>query len=116
MQFQVPQFIETEDKIVGPLTLKQFGYIGGAATVVGLLFLVLNFFLWLLIAGIFGAIASARAVRLKWGDPADWQDEALLRVLGLRANDQITTAESLRQATLSIKELAAERVAAWENK
>lgn len=62
------------------------------------------------------AIASARAVRLKWGDPADWQDEALLRVLGLRADDQITTAESLRQAALSIKELAAERVAAWENK
>jgi len=26
MQFQVPQFIETEDKIVGPLTLKQFGF------------------------------------------------------------------------------------------
>lgn len=24
MQFNVPQFIETEDKIIGPLTLKQF--------------------------------------------------------------------------------------------
>jgi hypothetical protein len=30
MQFQVPQFIETEDKIVGPLTLKQFLYIAAA--------------------------------------------------------------------------------------
>ncbi len=29
MQFEVPQFIEIEDKIVGPLTLKQFIYIGG---------------------------------------------------------------------------------------
>ncbi|KKS18363.1 MAG: hypothetical protein UU76_C0023G0006 [Parcubacteria group bacterium GW2011_GWC1_41_7] len=28
MQFQVPQFAETEDKIIGPLTLKQFFYIG----------------------------------------------------------------------------------------
>lgn len=28
MQFQVPQFAETEDKVVGPLTLKQFFYIG----------------------------------------------------------------------------------------
>lgn len=31
MQFQVPQFIEVEDKIFGPLTLKQFIYIAGAA-------------------------------------------------------------------------------------
>lgn len=30
MQFQVPQFIETEDKIVGPLTLKQFLYVAAA--------------------------------------------------------------------------------------
>jgi len=29
MQFQVPQFIEIEDKIFGPLTLKQFIYLGG---------------------------------------------------------------------------------------
>lgn len=34
MQFQVPQFIEIEDKIIGPLTFKQFLFIiggGGAA-------------------------------------------------------------------------------------
>ncbi len=31
MQFQVPQFIEVEDKIFGPLTFKQFIYIGGGA-------------------------------------------------------------------------------------
>jgi hypothetical protein len=29
MQFQVPQFIEIEDKIFGPLTIKQFLYLGG---------------------------------------------------------------------------------------
>lgn len=29
MQFQVPQFIEVEDKIFGPLTFKQFVYIAG---------------------------------------------------------------------------------------
>lgn len=61
MQFQVPQFIETEDKIIGPLTLKQFGFIGGAALVVGLLFLVLEFLLWILIAVIFGALAAMLA-------------------------------------------------------
>ena len=31
MEYQVPQFIEVENKIVGPLTLKQFIYIAGAA-------------------------------------------------------------------------------------
>ncbi|HET8574629.1 MAG TPA: PrgI family protein [Candidatus Paceibacterota bacterium] len=29
MQYQVPQFIEVEDKLFGPLTFKQFVYIGG---------------------------------------------------------------------------------------
>lgn len=37
MQFQVPQFTDVEDKIFGPLTLKQFVYIAGG---VGLAFLV----------------------------------------------------------------------------
>jgi hypothetical protein len=31
MQFQVPQFIEVEDKIFGQLTLKQFIYLAGGA-------------------------------------------------------------------------------------
>ena len=30
MQFQIPQFIEVEDKIFGPLTFKQFAYLTGA--------------------------------------------------------------------------------------
>ena len=29
MQYQVPQFIEVEDKIVGPLTIRQFIYLAG---------------------------------------------------------------------------------------
>lgn len=35
-QFQVPQFIDVEDKIIGPLTLKQFLYLlaGGAVIVI----------------------------------------------------------------------------------
>ncbi len=31
MNFQVPQFIEVEDKIFGPLTFKQFIYLAGGA-------------------------------------------------------------------------------------
>jgi hypothetical protein len=41
MRFQVPQFIEIEDKIFGPLTLKQFIYLAGAG---GVLFILLKIF------------------------------------------------------------------------
>ncbi len=33
MRFQIPQFIDIEDKIFGPFTLKQFIYIAGGAAV-----------------------------------------------------------------------------------
>lgn len=33
MRYQVPQFIEVEDKIFGPLTLKQFLYVAGGASI-----------------------------------------------------------------------------------
>lgn len=39
-QYQVPQFIEVEDKIFGPLTLKQFIYLVGGA---GLSFILYRF-------------------------------------------------------------------------
>lgn len=41
MQFQVPQFIEVEDKIVGPLTFKQFIFIAGGAGMAYVLWRVL---------------------------------------------------------------------------
>jgi hypothetical protein len=40
MRFQVPQFIEVEDKIFGPLTFKQFIYLIGGA---GLAFILYRF-------------------------------------------------------------------------
>ncbi len=45
MKFQVPQFIEVEDKIFGPLTLKQFIYLAGAA---GLTYVIYRFLPFLL--------------------------------------------------------------------
>ncbi|MEX2054102.1 MAG: PrgI family protein [Candidatus Colwellbacteria bacterium] len=50
MQFQVPQFIETEDKVVGPLSLRQFAYIGVAAGISSLLLFVIELWLWVLIS------------------------------------------------------------------
>ncbi len=41
MQFQVPQFIEVEDKIFGPLTFKQFIYVGGGVGAAYMLWRVL---------------------------------------------------------------------------
>ena len=61
MQFQVPQFIEVEDKIFGPLTFKQFIYMGGGLGTAYILWRVLPAFLALpLILGFVGlAVALA---------------------------------------------------------
>jgi hypothetical protein len=40
MKYQVPQFTEVEDKIVGPLTIRQFIYIVGGA---GMCFIAYNY-------------------------------------------------------------------------
>jgi hypothetical protein len=42
MRFQVPQFIEVEDKIFGPLTLKQFIYLAGGGGLSFLVYITLN--------------------------------------------------------------------------
>src|SRR5262245_46040802 len=61
MQYQVPQFIETEDKIVGPFTLRQFGYFVGAGAISFFLYFSLQTKLWVfvtvLLAGAAGALA-----------------------------------------------------------
>lgn len=41
MEYQVPQFIEVEDKIVGPLTLRQFIYLAGGGGLCVVLYLYL---------------------------------------------------------------------------
>lgn len=50
MQFQVPQFIDIEDKIIGPFTLKQFLYIAAGGALLFILFKILKFFAFLLVA------------------------------------------------------------------
>jgi hypothetical protein len=46
MRFQVPQFIEVEDKLFGPLTLKQFIYLAGGAGISVVIYLTIQpFFL-----------------------------------------------------------------------
>src|SRR3989344_4735236 len=50
MRFQLPQFIETETKIVGPFTLQQFLWIAGGASFVFLLFTLVRGVLFLVLA------------------------------------------------------------------
>ena len=45
MLFQVPQFIEVEDKIIGPFTFKQFVYLAGGAGISFVLFKALPLFI-----------------------------------------------------------------------
>ena len=49
MRFQVPQFIEVEDKLFGPLTLKQFIYLGGGAGICITAWVFMPFFFALLV-------------------------------------------------------------------
>ncbi|MEI7719703.1 MAG: PrgI family protein [bacterium] len=57
MQYQVPQFIEIEDKIFGPFTLKQFIYLAGGGGVCLAAFTLLPFFFALLAATPFVVLA-----------------------------------------------------------
>lgn len=50
MEYQVPQFIEVEDKIIGPLTLKQFIYLIGAAGLCVIFFVYLNIVIAILLS------------------------------------------------------------------
>ena len=66
MQFQVPQFIETEDKIVGPFTLRQFVYVGIAGGISALLYFSVQTWLWF--AGtvvVFGSAIALAFVKIE---------------------------------------------------
>jgi hypothetical protein len=61
MEYQVPQFIEVEDKIFGPFTLKQFIYIAGGVGICAIFLLTLPFFLGIILSIPVAALAGALA-------------------------------------------------------
>lgn len=69
MHFQTPQFIEVEDKIFGPLTLKQFLYLIGGGAVIFLLYAFLPFFLFIIFAIPAAAFSGALAFYKMNGQP-----------------------------------------------
>jgi len=61
MQFQIPQFTEIEDKIVGPFTLKQFLYLAAGAVIIYVFYLLFPFLVFLLLSIPIAAICLALA-------------------------------------------------------
>lgn len=61
MRFEVPQFIEIEDKIFGPLTWRQFLYLGGGLGMAVVMFLMLPFILFAIFGIPLALLAGALA-------------------------------------------------------
>jgi len=78
MQYQVPQFIEREIKIVGPLTFKQFIIMGSGAGLCFFFYIVIaskSFFLFILLSALVMGICFALVFAKAEGRP-------LISVLG----------------------------------
>ncbi|MCR4276129.1 MAG: PrgI family protein [Candidatus Parcubacteria bacterium] len=69
MEYQVPQFIEVEDKIIGPLTLKQFIYIAGATGLCIVFFAYLQILIAIFLSLPVVALAAALAFYRLNGKP-----------------------------------------------
>lgn len=64
MKFQVPQFIETETKLVGPLTLWQFLWVASGTSIIAVEYILTSgyvfFILFVLTAGLFSSLAFVK--------------------------------------------------------
>jgi len=61
MRFEVPQFIEIEDKIVGPFTWRQFIYLGGGVGMAAVIFFATNIVVFVIVGLPIGLLAAALA-------------------------------------------------------
>lgn len=66
MRFQVPQFTDVETKLVGPLSLRQFLWIGGG----GFLVFLVNFFVQGTVLIVFGVIIMSTAIAMAYAKVA----------------------------------------------
>lgn len=81
MRFEVPQFIDIEDKIFGPLTWRQFVYLGGGVGMAVALFFVTNLFVFILLGLPLALLAGALAFYPFNGRPFSYFLEALYNYL-----------------------------------
>lgn len=125
MQFQIPQFIEVEDKIAGPLTLRQTLFLLGAGGIAFIGYFLFQFWLWLIIAVIVGVMAISLAFLKYNGQPMIkiifsalsflwkprlylWQRETIEKVITLSEEDIAAKRKSLKDFSLempSVKKL-----------
>lgn len=82
MRFEVPQFIEIEDKIIGPLTWKQFVYLAGGVGVLVILYFSLPFIFFVALGLPFGALSASLAFHRVNNRPFSAFLEALLSYAG----------------------------------
>ena len=61
MQYQTPQFIDIEDKVVGPFTIWQFVYLAGGVGLCAIMYRFFPFFIFLILATPVVALAGALA-------------------------------------------------------
>lgn len=104
MRFEVPQFIEVEDKIFGPFTWKQFIYLAGGAGALLILYFTLPFIFFGFFAVPIAALSTFLAFHRVNNRPFSIYLESIFRYftstklyLWKRQNKQIIKAEE-RQA------------------
>jgi hypothetical protein len=61
MRYQVPQFIEVEDKVIGPFTVRQFIYLAGGGGMSFLVYHFLPFYIAILVLGLVVPLSLALA-------------------------------------------------------
>lgn len=61
MRFEVPQFIDVEDKIFGPLSFKQFVYVVGGASLAYVSYKLIPFPFWVMVSLAFVALGGLLA-------------------------------------------------------
>lgn len=81
MQFQVPQYIDVEDHIVGPLTLKQFLYIATGFLVIFTTFFFFVSWLWIATSAVTAALSLSLALVKYNGRPLPKAAAAAFRYL-----------------------------------
>ena len=67
--FSVPQFIDIEDKIVGPLTAKQLGWVGAGGLTLLILWFFLDFSAFIVVAVLVGGFFGVMAFYKPNGQP-----------------------------------------------
>jgi hypothetical protein len=98
MQYQVPQFIEVEDKIFGPFTAKQFIYMAGSGGVALAAISLLPFFVAIIVALPIVALGIALAFYTVNGRPFITVLENMFNY-GIRSKLYLWNAERAKEIT-----------------